>query len=57
MNGEQKQEIVKSLVFAMEPDEIAKLEGISVVEIMNILNDNQDEINEIRDYYSGMGGG
>lgn len=57
MNEEQKSEILKSLAFGMEPAEIAKLEGASVGEIMNILNDNQDEINEIRKYYSKMGGG
>lgn len=57
MSNEKKSEIIKSLAVGMEPVEIAELEGVSVGEVENILNDCQAEIAECEAFMKMKGGG
>ena len=57
MNNEQKCEVIKSLALGMEATEVAKLEGLSVYEVENILNECQTEISERKRFFEERSGG
>lgn len=54
MNNEQKSEIIKALAMGIEVTEVAKIEGVAVYDVENILNECQDKIAERKRFYSEM---
>ena len=55
MNGEQKNEIIKSFALGMTAEEISKVEGISKSEAEQIAYDCADEISRKKAFMERVG--
>lgn len=51
MNNEKKSEIIKSLAYGMETEEIASLEDVTVEEVQQIRRDCADKITDKKSWF------